>query len=262
MILALSKRNLDSTRRPENRYTRRWPTYAGLPYLSSQDSEDALTWNVFRSLQKTQKLRVICDDFRVGEPLGLLLWTLAPEVDDVSSKLQYTTGRLIRKFDGIFQGQVTEPDIIILGSQGVAVVECKLSEAGKPPSHLWKGSLDSVARRLPVYRQAEPALLRKNITDDQTAEIYQLVRMAFYALQLGKSFSCTPVVVSLGNEKNWHAKIPRLDKSAAELWDFFKYAVDAPDLKKEDTSWQHLGSLISGYPLDELSHYLSTHPCL
>jgi len=36
-----------------NRYTRQiQPSYKGLPYLGSQDSEDALTWNVFRSLQK------------------------------------------------------------------------------------------------------------------------------------------------------------------------------------------------------------------
>jgi hypothetical protein len=245
-----------------DRYNRRWPAYAGMPYLGSRNSEDALTWNVFRSLQKTKKLRVVCDEFRIGEPLSLLLWTLAPEVDNVGAELQYTAGMLIRQFDGIFQGQMTEPDVIILGSQGVAVVECKLSEAGKPPSHLWEGSLDSVTRRLPVYRQAEPALLRKGIADDQTTEIYQLVRMAFYALQLGKSFSCIPIVVSLANEKNLHVEIPGLDKSAAELWDFFKYAVEAPNLKKKNTSWQHIGNLISGYPLDELLNYLSTHPCL
>ena len=246
-----------------DRYTRRGQlTYAGLPYLGSQNSEDALTWNVFRSLQKAQRLHVICDELSIGEPLGLLLWTLAPEVDDMSAKLQYAAGMLIREFDGILPGQMTEPDVIILGTRGVAVIECKLSEPEKPPSHLWEGSLDSVTKRLPIYREAEPTLLRKDITDVQTAKIYQLVRMAFYALQLAKSLSCSPVVVSLANERNWHVQIPRQHESAVELWDFFRYAVAASNLKKENRSWQRIRSLITGYSLDELSHYLSTHPCL
>ena len=245
-----------------DRYTRRWPVYASLPYLGSRDSEDAVTWNVFRSLQKAQKLGIVCDEFRIGKPLGLLLWTFAPEVDDVSAKLQYSAGMLIRTFDGIFPGQTTEPDVIILGTKAVAVIECKLSEPEKPPAHLWEGSLDSVTKRLPIYRQAEPALLRKDVTDAQVATIYQLVRMAFYALQLGKGLSCNPVVGSLANVRNWHVQIPRLGKSAGELWDSFRDAVEAPSLRNENTSWQHIRGLISDRSLDELSHYLSTHPCL
>jgi len=245
-----------------DRYTRRWPVYAGLPYLGSRDSEDALTWNVFRSLQKGQKLGIVCDEFRIGEPLGLLLWTLAPEVDDVSAKLQYSAGMLIRTFDGILPGQMTEPDVIILGTKGIAVIECKLSERDKPSSHLWEGSPDSVRKRLPIYRQAEPNLLKKDVTDAQIGEIYQLVRMAYYALQLGKSFHCAPVIVSLANEKNWHGEIRRLRKSPAELWDFFRDAIETPDLRKENINWQRIRELIVDRSLDELSIYLSTHPCL
>jgi len=245
-----------------DRYTRRWHVYAGLSYLGSRYSEDALTWNVFRSLQKAQKLGFVCDEFRIGEPLGLLLWTLATEVDNVSAKLQYSAGMLIRKFDGILPGQTTEPDVIILGTKGVAVIECKLSEPEKAPSHLWKGLLGSVTKRLPIYRQAEPNLLKKDVTDAQIAEIYQLVRMAFYALQLGKSFHCAPVIVSLANEKNWRREIPRLGKSAAELWDFFRDAIETPDLRKENINWQHIRGLITDRSLGQLSHYLSTHRCL
>jgi hypothetical protein len=243
-----------------DRYTQ--PAYAGLPHLGSQASEDALTWNVFRSLQKVQKLHIICDEFAIGEPIGLLLWTLAPQVDDVSAKLQYEAGMLIRRFDGMLRGQMTEPDVIILGTKGVAVVECKLGEPENPPSHLWEGLLDSVEKRFPIYRQAEPTLLRKDVTDAQAATIYQLVRMAFYAIQLGKSLSCSPVVGSLANERSWCVQIPRLDKSAAELWGFFEYAVEVPNLRKTSTSWQRVANLIASYSLDELSYYLSTHPCL
>jgi len=245
-----------------DRYTQGQPTYAGLPYLGSQDSEDALTWNVFRSLQKARKLHIISNEFGIGEPAGLLLWSLAPEADDTSTRLQYGTGTLIRRFDGIIRGQITEPDAIILGTKGIAVVECKLSEPEKPPSHLWEGSLDSVAKRLLTYRQAEPSLVRTNITDVQVATIYQLVRMAFYAIQLGKWFSCTPVVGSLTNERNWKVQIPTLGKSAADLWDFFQHAIGVPDLGKESTTWQRIRNLVASHSLDQLDHYLSSHPCL
>lgn len=245
-----------------DRYTWRQPTYAGLPYLGSQDSEDALTWNVFRSLQKAQKLHIISNEFGIGEPVGLLLWALAPEVDDTSARLQYEAGTLIRRFDGILRGQMTEPDAIILGTKGLAVVECKLSEPDKAPSHLWEGSLDSVAKRMLIYQKAEPSLLRTNITDVQVASIYQLVRMAFYAIQLGKRFFCTPVVGSLTNERNWKVRIPTLEKSAADLWDFFQYAIGIPELRKESTTWQRIGNLVASYSLDQLGYYLSSHPCL
>lgn len=66
--------------------------YAGLPHLGSWQSEDALTWNVFRSLQKVSSLDIITNKLGIGQPRGLLLWTLAPEIDDVSAKLQYLTG--------------------------------------------------------------------------------------------------------------------------------------------------------------------------
>jgi hypothetical protein len=192
----------------------------------------------------------------------MLLWTLAPETDGVNAELQYAVGQLIRKFDGILRGQVTEPDVIILGSSGVAVIECKLSGRKKPPSHLWEGSPNSVSKRLPIYLQAEPNLLKKDVTPEQILEIYQLVRMAFYALQLSKSLALPPVVVSLANENNWHLEMRRLGKAPADLWDFFQDAIGAPNLRKKQLTWQHLRRLIAGSSLDGLSHYLSTHPCL
>jgi len=246
-----------------DRYTRATqPGYAGLPYLGSQTSEDALTWNVFRSLQQAHRLEIICNELDIGAPRGMLLWALAPEIHDLNAALQHLVGALIRRFDGILPGQVTEPDVIILGSSGVGVIECKLSERNRPPSHLWEGSQESVRKRLPIYRQAEPELLQKDVSDAELAEVYQLVRMSFYALQLGTRLSCAPVVVSLANEKNWHREMRRLGKSPAQLWGFFRDTVETPSLRTKDISWQHIRALISYSPLDELSHYLSTHPCL
>jgi hypothetical protein len=237
--------------------------YAGLPYLGSSESEDALTWNVFRSLQKTRSLDVVCNKLRIGEPRGLLLWTLAPETDAANAKLQYTTGALIRKFDGRFRGQTTEPDVIIRGTNGIAMIECKLSGPDKAPTHLWEGGLDSVKKRRGAYENELPHLIKNGVSDEDIVPFYQLVRMAFYAMKLGASFKAEPVVVSLANKRNWSREIHKLRKSPAELWQAFRNDISGKDSPRcEAMFWQDLPELVKGNSLNILSEYLSTHPCL
>lgn len=236
--------------------------YAGLPYLGSWHSEDALTWNIFRSLQKFNSLSIITEKLGIGHPQGLLLWTLAPEVDEINAKLQYETGALIRKFDGIFRGQVTEPDVILLGTTGIAVIECKLSEPSKALSHLWEGKVDSVEKRLPIYRREIPNLVKTDNLEE-IASIYQLLRMAFYAMKLGTHFRIDPVLVSLSNEKNWDKEIRKLGKSPPELWKVFREEILGKNSPRcESLHWQTICELVKATPLDSLVVHLSTHPCL
>jgi len=247
-----------------DRYVRRRGQYeyAGRPYLGSRKSEDALTWNVFRSLQKAKRLDVIADRLAIGNPRGLLLWTLAPEVDEINAELQYATGSLIRKFDGIIAGQITEPDVIILGTTGIAVIECKLSEPDKALSHLWEGRLDSVDKRLREYTKEIPHFV-KTEDREKIAPVYQLVRMAFYALKLGASFHVEPLLVSLVNGKKWQYKIRKLGKTPSELWGLFRDEILGKDPPRcESLTWQEIRELIYGTSLDALSAYLSAHHCL
>lgn len=37
---------------------------------------------------------------------------------------------------------------------------------------------------------------------EEIAPVYQMVRMAFYAMKLGTSFEAAPIVVSLANRRN------------------------------------------------------------
>ena len=48
-----------------------------------------------------------------------------------------------------------------------------------------------------------PNHIKDGISDEEITLVYQLVRMAFYAIKLGASFMVEPIVVSLANEKNW-----------------------------------------------------------
>jgi len=236
--------------------------YAGLPYLGSSESEDAVTWNVFRSLQKAGSLDIVSEPLEIGDARSLLLWTLAPEASDIDVELQYKAGELIRRFDGVFRGQMTEPDVILLGTKGVSVIECKLSKADKVPSHLWEGELSSVEKRLPVYLERNSKLLKYNTSKDDVAQVYQLFRMAFYAVELGGEFGVQPVVVSLANRGNWSRRFGRLDKSASDLWDMFRRILGENSPLCKAVFWQEFPELIRDRPLETLSSYILTHPCL
>jgi hypothetical protein len=237
--------------------------YAGLPYLGSKHSEDALTWNVFRSLQKEGYLRVIAEELGIGKPRGMLLWTLAPELNDANAELQYITGSLIRQFDGRLPGQISEPDVIILGASGLAVVECKLSEPDKPATHLWEGSIGSIQKRRQIYEQGLPGFLKDGISDEAIMPVYQLVRLAFYAMKIAEKFSVQPLLVSLANERNWSIPIRSFQRSPKELWENFCSQILGNSLLEcKALSWQSLRVLTNNQPLDKLNAYLSNHPCL
>jgi hypothetical protein len=237
--------------------------YAGLSHLGSKQSEDALTWNVFRSLQKSNKLNIVCDRLRIGAPRGLLLWRLAPDTEGTNAELQWVVGATIRRFDGRLDDQeMTEPDVTLLGTAGIALVECKLSRPGNAPRRFWEGKSDRVARRLPIYNEQHPRLLKPRTGSDDVAPVYQLMRMAFYATEIGARFGVEPVVVSLANNKNWTVRYSRKRHCAADLWKAFIDLLGDSPPRCEALFWQDLLPLISDESMDALSQYLSTHPCL
>jgi hypothetical protein len=236
--------------------------YAGLPYIGSWHSEDALTWNVFRSMQKAKRLELITDKLHIGKPRGLLLWTLAPEIYEKNAELQYVTGSVIRQFDGKFRGQTTEPDIIILGTKGIVVMECKLGERNKALTHLWEGTIGSIKKCLTVYNNEIPNLVEER-DEGSIAPVYQLVRMAFYAVKLSDHFRVEPVIVSLVNEENWTIQIRRIKKSPSELWDTFRNRIlGGVSLRCESLTWQAIQELARGGSFTRLEEYLMNHPCL
>ncbi len=272
-ILAV-KANRDRYTNPTNQ-----SRYAGLAYLGSSRSEDAIAWNVFRSLQKTGRLDIITHTLDLGEPRGLLLWALAPELDGNNAKLQYVTGALLRQWDGISPGPIPEPDVIILGTTGVAVVaECNLPEQ-KETGRRWEGDLDRVNQLrmgLKTYEANHPAIpqedttgekknpgiLKAGTTDEQMAPVYQLVRTALCAKELGAHFGVKPVAVALANSRKWTEKVLGTGKSASDLWDVFVEMLGEDGPQCERLFWQDLARLLANEALEEPRTYLLTHPWL
>lgn len=243
--------------------TRNQKDYAGLPHLGSRHSEDALTWNVFRSLQYYGALDIVNNELGIGRPRGILIWTIAPSPDEVNYELQNITGSLIRRFDGRLPGRISEPDVIVLGSGGVAVIECKLSEPDKTPSHMWEGNVSSVRKRRQIYEKEIPGFIRESITDEMIVPVYQLIRMAFYAVKIAEAFSVEPVLVSLVNGRSWEQEMRKFGKSPSELWQSFcSQMLGIKSLRCKALTWQNLLPQLQDQPLGDLASYLSTHPCL
>jgi hypothetical protein len=222
--------------------------HPGWPYLGSRNSEDALTWNVFRSLQLAGRLDLAADVFGLSEPTGLLLWGLAPENKD--ENLQYDVGEMLRSVDGKRGGQITEPDVILVGLEEAAFIECKLGELDKPRSW-WAGT----GRRWEDYRKELPELLKPEV---DVKPIYQLVRMAFYAVKLGYKLDLQPVLVSLSNQANWTTGTRPL----ASLWEEFVESIGSVDIRCVSAHWQDIERKCEDSGLDELIDYLAHHPCL
>ncbi len=58
----------------------------------------------------------------------------------------------------------------------------------KKAAHLWEGSPTSVDKHLPEYLNETPNLISEKIISKEIAPVYQLVRIAFYAMKLGAGF--------------------------------------------------------------------------
>ena len=228
--------------------------YAGLSHLGSVNSEDAITWNLIRSLSLTNSFSSLENllSLKFINP-RVLLWTLS--FDRYANELQYIVGSTIRKIDGTHKGQLTEPDIIIETDNTFIVFECKLGEFGKFPEHLWESSSNSDG---PKIRYKD--YFKENLFSGDRGyfdKTYQLYRMVFYSYEIGKKLNKKPIFVSLTN-KSWWKKTKRNSLSPNELWNEFTKQVNEDKVELKNIFWQDLA--ISDN--ENLSTYITNHKCL
>jgi hypothetical protein len=257
-ILAL-KANKD---RYDNSSVKSQPEYAGLSHLGSTESNNAILWNVFRYLQKAGRLNVITNKLEIGEPRGLLLWALAPELDSVNAELQYVANDVMRRLGTSFSEGVTESDFIVLGTTGVAVgIGCNVSQLGDGELYSWEGSLKQVGQ-LRAYREKNPGFINQDTTGYELIPVYQLVKLAVFAKELGAHFGVEPVVSTLAGTKTFFARDIELGRSAADWWGTFVGMLGENAIKCKHVFWQDIPGQILDLPMLELNQYLLTHPCL
>ncbi|MCK9437740.1 MAG: hypothetical protein M0Q12_11095, partial [Synergistaceae bacterium] len=175
--------------------------YAGLPHIASIRSEDAITWNVIRRLSLYNDFAPIGQliDLELSN-LKVLLWTLS--FDENSKELQYKVGSTIRRIDGQYKGQITEPDIIIETDSYFIVFECKLGERDKYPSHLWENAKNSKGPKTRENDYFKDKLFTGN--SGYYSDSYQLFRMVFYANEIANKLNKKALFVSLTNKPWWN----------------------------------------------------------
>jgi hypothetical protein len=174
----------------------------GKAYLGVAKSEDAMTWNVFRSLQLEghSGLRVVADVLGISAVETVLFWGCDVEKQ---SDIQQLLNILIRTIDGQLKGTMTEPDLVFVTEGEVVFVECKLNlNSNQSPWKAQRGSRDEdsgAARRMRSYIKAGFVELEglKN-----WEEIYQLIRQYIYATRMADVLQKQPVVVPVINAEH------------------------------------------------------------
>lgn len=168
----------------------------GQSYLGAPHGEDALTWNVFRYLEKLKDkggYDIISKFFNVSEVQKILFWGC--DVEHQGDE-QQILNCLIRKIDGLYRGNVTEPDIIIITKYEVIFVEIKLNGTGSASP--WKSQGNGASKRMNLYR--------REITDligfKDWEPVYQLIRNYVYAVKLAEILDKTPKLSPLVNDKH------------------------------------------------------------
>jgi hypothetical protein len=105
----------------------------GIPRIGSLHSEDALSWNLFRSLHHAGKLHLVTDFLSPGMEMSTLyLW--GHSVDESSERIDVTVQEALNEIepwgrDG--RRQQTETDVMLRGPSDLVIIECKLGLPGK-----------------------------------------------------------------------------------------------------------------------------------
>jgi hypothetical protein len=113
---------------PREKYTR--GKVEGLSRLGSENSEDAKSWNLFRTLQlhndvqKYYALIGVQDNYR-----NLLFWGLDPNTGEFDGVLKSIIDEI--EPPHLWKIQQTEPDVIVIGQKTLIFNESKLGKAGK-----------------------------------------------------------------------------------------------------------------------------------
>lgn len=166
--------------------------YGGKAYFSRPHSEDALTWNVFRTLELAGNpgLELVSDFFGISRVHRILFWGCDVENHGEEQQL---LNILIRTIDGKHRGTMTEPDLVIVAEEEVVFVECKLNQSGTTSP--WKAQGKGAEKRLTTYLDRFPEL----VSVPQWEAVYQLIRQYVYARSLGECLRKEPLVIPLVN---------------------------------------------------------------
>lgn len=229
-------------------------TVNGLSRVGSENSEDAVTWNVLRTLLNAQRLDLVDPAFLPG-PAEWCFWNFG------SPELQENLWHALHDVEGwhIAQKlQPTEMDAVFWQEETLVGIEAKLIHWSRHVESPWEGKDGGWKYERFYYKYASAfRLFRDPFATPLWTECYQLTRHAVILLRLAKWLKIgTPTLLVI-----WNASGP----SASTLATDYRWFSDqlSPDrLKVHCTTWQSIGQGVATAGLERLSQYLFAHPCL
>lgn len=207
----------------------------GRPYLASENSEDALSWNLFRSLEKTGRLDVVSRSLGLEDDFQVLYWYRPWDAADPLPEIKQALDRVEPggKVRGRYQ---TETDIMLKGQRYLVMVESKLGKPGARIRPWERGSRSPV----PATYEAPLRVLLADMGDWQETmrRFYQLLRHLILANELCQPevWDLEPHVLAIVNELNRHASL----RPHAEEFENFRKRLRLPAERIHLLTWQEL----------------------
>jgi hypothetical protein len=208
---------------------------SGRPYLASENSEDALSWNLFRILERTGHLDVVARALGLDDEFQVLYWYHPWDAAEPLPEIKAALDRVEPwgQISGRFQ---TQTDVILKGQRYLVMVECKL---GKPDAHVRAWERPSSSRIPPTYKEPlRPLLADMQDWEATMRRFYQLLRHLILANELCRpdAWSLEPHLLAIVNELNSN----RSGASHADEFEHLRCCLRLPSEQTHLLTWQEL----------------------
>jgi hypothetical protein len=213
-------------------------TYTSVPgvsRLASENSEDALSWNLFRSLEKVGRLDAIARPLGLDDDFQVLYWHRPWDATDPLSEIRRALNRIEpwRKRKGHFGADTT---IMLKGQRVLIMVEGHL---GKPGAQIrpWERT-GSVSVPTALQDPLRDLLVDADNWEETAHRFYKLLRHLILAGALCRSevWDLEPHLLVIVNELNRHAGL----RSHAQEFAHFRRCLRLPSECTHLVTWQVL----------------------
>lgn len=229
----------------------------GFPKIASANSEDALSWNLFRALEKAGLLHALTSHFDFADSFRVLYWYRPFDRQEPEAEIQQTLDK-IEPWGKSRARQQTETDITLRGNRYLLMIESKLGQPGR--------GVEAWNRRTrgPIPRDYEPwvrpLLVDPDSWEETLQRFYQLLRHLMLGCELARKWSLDPHLIAIVNALNRN----RNGSSHEEEFARFRKAINILE-RVHLLTWQSLCREIAATDdaaLQRLRNYLGEHPCL
>ncbi|MBE9515085.1 MAG: hypothetical protein IMY79_02985 [Chloroflexi bacterium] len=232
-----------------------------IPRIGSLHSEDALSWNLFRSLHQAGKLHLVAGLLSPGMEVSML-YCWGHSVDESSERIDVTVQEALNEIepwgrDG--RRQQTETDVTLRGPSDLVMVECKLGMPGKPVK-AWSRSSPGMRGDYLKFLDRFGVRLFNDSFDFESGgnRFYQLFRNYLLGAALSQRWGVRFWLLAVVNSRNTNLGGVSHE---TEFGRFCRKLINPENAAI--ITWQELREAIQKEPqLNQLQSYLARHPLI